>query len=141
MPILTWSPSLMVNYKPIDSQHQRLVALINELHDAMTASKGRDVLTKTFDGLIDYTRSHFATEERMMRSRAYPSYISHKKEHDLLTQQVLDLRARYEAGEAVITVTVMRFLKTWISNHILTVDKQLGDYMARATVGEAPPKA
>jgi hemerythrin-like metal-binding protein len=134
MPILTWNSSLMVNYEPIDSQHQRLVALINALHDAMTASKGRDVLASTFDGLIDYTRSHFASEERLMVLRAYPGYISHKKEHDLITRQVIDLRARFEAGEAVITVTVMKFLKEWLSNHILTVDKQLGAYLAKTPV-------
>jgi hemerythrin len=129
MPLLTWSDSLSVGVQDIDVQHKRLVELINQLHDAMGQGKGRAVLGKTLDGLIDYTRTHFAMEERLMATQAYPGAVRHKAEHDALTKQVLDLQSKFLIGQATVTLEVMKFLKDWLSNHILTLDKQFGAYL------------
>lgn len=129
MPLITWNDSLSVNVQEIDSQHKRLVELINQLHDAMSQGRGREVMGKVLDGLISYTRTHFAYEERLMAARAYPSLAQHKAEHDALTKQVLDLQSQFLAGQAVLTLQVMKFLKDWLSNHILEVDKKLGAYL------------
>ena len=39
MPIMKWSEELSVEVNEIDLQHQRLIDLINNLHDAMLAKK------------------------------------------------------------------------------------------------------
>ena len=64
--MIQWDGSLSVNIAEIDSQHQRLVKMINELNDAMRVGKSRDVLGKIVTGLIAYVRVHFSTrsEER-----------------------------------------------------------------------------
>jgi hemerythrin len=129
MPLITWNNTLSVNVQEIDSQHKRLVELVNQLHDAMSQGKGREVMGATLAGLIDYTRTHFAAEERLMTAHAYPGYGRHKAEHDALTKQVVDLQGQYQAGQPVLTIEVMNFLKDWLSKHILEVDKQLGAYL------------
>lgn len=136
MPLITWNASLMVNLEPVDSQHQRLVAWINQLFDAMAAGKGRAVLGDVLDGLVDYTQTHFATEERLMVAHAYPDYANHKLQHDRFAQQIQTLHTRFQGGEPVITVKVTDFLKDWLSRHILQVDKQLATYLAQEPVGE-----
>lgn len=129
MPLMSWSDSLSVNVEEINTQHKRLLELINQLHDAMGQGKGREVVGKVLDGLIDYTRTHFAYEERLMVAQVYPSYLKHKVEHDALTKKVLDLQSRFLSGEIVITMEVMNFLKDWLSTHIMNVDKLFGAYL------------
>ena len=129
MPLITWNETLSVNVQEIDSQHKHLVELINQLHDAMSQGRGREVMGKVLEGLIDYTRTHFATEERLIAAHAYPGLPRQKAEHDALTKKVLDLQSQFLAGQGVLTLEVMKFLKDWLSNHILEVDKQFGVYL------------
>jgi len=129
MPLFTWNDSYSVGVMDIDAQHKRLVELVNELHDAMSLGKGRDTVGKTLDGLIDYTRTHFAFEEKLMAVHTYPAAAQHKIEHESLTRQVVELQGKFLTGQATVTLTVMKFLKDWLSNHILSVDKKFGAYL------------
>ncbi len=129
MPLIAWSDALSVNVQEIDSQHKRLVELVNQVHDAMSQGRGREVIGKVLDGLIEYTRTHFAAEERLMITHVYPSYVSHKVEHDALTKKVLDLQSQYLTGQGVLTMEVMNFLRDWLSHHIMTLDKAFGAYL------------
>ena len=123
MPLLTWNNDLSVNIKEIDSQHKKLVDLINELHDEMMAYKGKDVLGKVLSELLSYTKTHFFTEEEMMNSNGYPAYLTQKQEHDKLTKKVAELKNEFDAGKIVLGTEVMKFLKDWLTNHIMKSDK------------------
>jgi hemerythrin len=129
MPLMSWSETLSVKVDEIDNQHKRLVELVNELHDAMAQGKGRDVMGKTLGGLVDYTKTHFADEERLMIKYNYPGYAQQKAEHDALAKKVLDLQSQYLLGKAALTLEVMRFLQDWLSAHIQKVDRQFGSYL------------
>ena len=123
MPLMTWNNDLSVNIKEIDSQHKKLVDLINELHDEMMAYKGKDVLGKVLSELLSYTKTHFFTEEKIMNSNGYPAYLTHKQEHDKLTKKVAELKNDFDAGKIVLGTEVMKFLKDWLTNHIMKSDK------------------
>jgi hemerythrin len=118
MPLFQWSQEMSVNVKEIDEQHKKLVDLINLLHDSMKSGKGKDVLSRVLNDLTDYTVYHFGTEEKLFQKYGYPEYLRHKKEHDDLTKQVVEIKTRYEAGQEMITIEVMSFLKDWLNNHI-----------------------
>ena len=45
MSLITWDESLSVNVAEIDRQHQKRVAMINELHDAMKSGKGKEIVS------------------------------------------------------------------------------------------------
>lgn len=55
MALIQWSDSLSVNIAEIDAQHKRLVAMINDLNEAMKQGRGRDVIVRIVDGLVSYT--------------------------------------------------------------------------------------
>ena len=40
MALLTWTTEYSVAVEAIDKQHQKLFAMLNELHDAMKSGKG-----------------------------------------------------------------------------------------------------
>lgn len=122
MAFFNWEDRFSVGIAEIDMQHQKLVQMLNELYDAMKAGKGNDVLGKVLNGMIQYTASHFATEERYMKLHGYPDFAVHKKEHDSLTQQVLELQEQFKAGQPVLSMKVGTFLKGWLVNHISGTD-------------------
>ncbi|MBF0565357.1 MAG: bacteriohemerythrin [Nitrospirae bacterium] len=129
MPLVTWTDNLSVHIKEIDTQHQKLVKLINDLFDAVTAKKGKDVLTKVLNELVDYTRYHFTAEEKLMATHNYPDLAKHKPEHEELTRKVLDFQKQFNEGKAMIDLLLMNFLKDWLVKHILGTDKKYSSYL------------
>ena len=65
MNAVSWSSQYSVGIATIDSEHQKLIALINDLHAAMKEG-GEAAMGKILDGLAAYTVSHFANEEKLM---------------------------------------------------------------------------
>ncbi|HKN18547.1 MAG TPA: bacteriohemerythrin [Dissulfurispiraceae bacterium] len=129
MALMAWSDNLSVNVAQIDEQHKKLVGILNDLHDAMKQGKGNDVTGNVLSGLVQYVASHFATEEKLMKTHAYPDYLKHKFEHDALTKQALDLQNQFQEGKSVLTIELMKFLKDWLSKHILGTDKKYGPFL------------
>ncbi len=43
MALIDWDKSLSVNVEEIDQQHKKLIAMINELNEAMRNGKGKEV--------------------------------------------------------------------------------------------------
>ena len=122
MALLTWSDGYSVKVSRFDGQHKKLVAMINELHDAMLKGQGKAVMDKILEGLVEYTRDHFSAEERLMNQHGYPDCAPHKSEHDSLVSPVLDFQARFRSGGVTITLEIMNFLKNWLTGHILGTD-------------------
>lgn len=127
MAFLKWSDSLSVHVAEIDEQHQKLIQLINTLHDAMLEKKGKDVLAGILDELAAYTVYHFSTEEKYMENCKFPGLVFHKKEHDTFVGKVDSFIKDYQANRLGITIELMTFLKEWVSNHIQVTDKKYSD--------------
>lgn len=128
MALINWNSRLSVNVAEIDLQHQKLISMINELHDEMSQGKSKDVLGKTVEGLIGYTAEHFKTEEKYSAKFGYPEADSHEKEHLAFVQKVSDVKARFDQGEITISVEIMNFLSDWIRKHIKGTDKAYSQF-------------
>ncbi len=131
MPLIAWNESLSVSVPEFDEQHKKLIAIVNDLHDAMQKGQGREGLGALLNALVQYTVTHFAAEEKRLSQASYPGYLSHKGEHDELTRKVQDLKKRFDSGNAALTVEVMAFLKNWLTNHIQGTDKKYGAFFAQ----------
>jgi hemerythrin len=124
-----WKPEYSVQLPEIDTQHKRLFALAAELHAAMSQGKGYSVLEQSLAALVDYTRVHFADEERLMAKYHFPYASAHKDQHEKLTAQVLDLQKKFRAGGATLSISLMMFLKNWLEHHIAGSDQQYSAYI------------
>ena len=125
MAFFVWRQEFNLGVAELDSQHQQLVVMLSDLHDAMLEGEGSAVLGPVFSGLVDYTLSHFAAEEAWMHRLGYPGVVRHRLQHGELTDRVLELRARLDRGEGNLTVDTLQFLRDWLSGHILATDQQL----------------
>lgn len=129
MPAIVWNDTYSVRIKQLDQQHQQLVKLVNELDEAMRSGKGKDVLAKTLSTLIDYTKTHFVTEERLLQTFGYPEFMAHKVEHDRLTEKVLQLQQQIAKSQIGLTIPIMTFLCDWLRTHILGSDMKYGSFL------------
>lgn len=124
MALIQWNDSLSVGVAEIDKQHQKLVQMLNDLHDAMRQAKGASVLGPLVNGLIDYAGTHFKTEERYFTRFAYPEADQHKKLHADFVAKVTDFKSRFEANTVGLSMDIMNFLSNWLQNHIKGEDKK-----------------
>ena len=129
MPLLNWNQGYSVNISQIDSQHKKLVDIINDLHDSMKAGKSKEILGKILDELINYTANHFKTEEELFDKYKYPDGIIHKRQHSDLVDQVLKFKSNYESGKSVLSIDLMNFLKDWLVQHMTGSDKKYSSYL------------
>ena len=128
MELVQWKESLSVNVTEIDGQHKTLVSMINYLHSSMKRGDGKLAVGEVVNGLIKYSDSHFATEERYFDQFGYPEAASHKQEHTLFSQKVLEFKPEVEKGNVVLAIQVILFLSDWLQNHIKECDKKYSQF-------------
>jgi hemerythrin-like metal-binding protein len=119
-----WNSSYDTGIASIDAQHKKLVAILNNLYEAMSKGQANQVLGKLLAELVDYTIVHFAHEERLFKQHGYVEASAHKMEHDALTAQVKKLQGDFASGRISLSMEVGTFLKDWLKNHILKTDKK-----------------
>ena len=129
MALIEWNGNLSLGIGSIDKQHQKLVELINELNAAMLEGKGKDALSRIINGLTDYTKTHFATEEKYFQQFGYPEAAGHKAQHDHFTSKVLEFKGEFERGRLGLSVKVMQFLSNWLQEHIKGSDKKYAPFL------------
>jgi len=139
MSMFQWHDKFSVGNGEIDGQHKKLFELADRFHDAMGGGKGKQVLEQTLTDLIDYTKHHFACEEKVMQQSSYPEYRAHKTEHDSLTQKVIQFRDDLAADRTVVTIDVLEFLRAWLGNHIGDMDKKVGDFLRKRNPAQKIP--
>ncbi len=134
MALLNWSKEYSVEVQSIDKEHQKLFDMLNELHEAMKVGKGSEIAPAVLKRLVAYTCEHFAHEESMMLRAGYPNFPKHKVEHDNLTREVSQILRDFDAGEVVLSMKLLDFLRNWLQSHIKVCDKQYSSHLQAAGI-------
>lgn len=127
MSLIEWNDSFSLGIDKIDEQHQRLIALLNKLHDAMKTGQGKEVLTDILNGLIEYTAYHFKTEEDLFQKFSFEGKDGHVAEHKAFVDRLNEFQTKFGAGDAVLTMEILQFLNTWVRKHIQGIDREYID--------------
>ena len=125
MSLAQWDESLATGHYAVDRQHQELFDLFQALHDAIIAKSGKPLLQETLDGLARYVVHHFSAEEKLMQDSGYPETARHMAEHRKLTAHTAKIISDYRDGRLTLSVTLCRFLVTWLFHHIREVDQRM----------------
>ena len=91
MAFLNWSETLSVKINSIDEQHKKLIELVNDFYDNIYNRPNKENISKLIGGMKKYSVMHFSTEEDYMKKFEFPSYVTHKKEHDKFIARVDEL--------------------------------------------------
>ncbi len=123
MELVSWKPDYSVEVDQIDVQHQKLVKMINDLYAAMKEGKGKEVIGKILDGLLNYTKVHFRDEEKLMAQAGYGDIPAHHKIHEEFVQKVDEFNKDFESGKVLLSIEILSFLRDWLINHIMGTDR------------------
>ncbi len=130
MALIEWTADLSVGIDSVDEQHKKLVNMINALNDAMLTNSSDELLGKIFTGLAAYTQKHFAYEENMFAEFGYADSEEHKRQHNELIAQVVELKEKFIANpQGTMSADLMLFLKRWLTNHIMRTDKEYAEFL------------
>jgi len=127
--VLEWNDSLVLNIRSLDDQHKKIVNYINELNKAMNAGDPKQTTRKILGDIVDFTRTHFKTEEDLFDKYGYPETNQHKAIHKELISQVITLQKQLENGVPNLEMPLMEFLKDYLVNHFLTIDKDYAPFL------------
>ncbi len=135
MEIIVWTKEFSIGVARIDEEHQTLVAMLNELGQAIASGQGREAVARTSARMRGYAQQHFKTEEEAMTASWYPNRTSHVAEHDLFIEKVLDLEGTMGQGGTILAKDIWTFLRDWLNGHILGSDKLLGAHLCACRKG------
>lgn len=138
MSLLTMNTSLILGHDRIDTDHQKLFDLIEQLASAMNTGKDKRACVRVCSELLGYTRTHFAMEEALMSHHGYAQAAAHQAEHDKFVARLDGFRQMLDAGSVVLSIEILTFLLDWLRSHILLTDKALVATLPRLADDPAP---
>jgi hemerythrin len=134
MILLSWQDDYEVGVPLIDAEHRYLFGLINEFHDKHASGATRGQVLLVLNRLVAYAEEHFHHEEALMAKNGYPRLAAHQALHERLYSSVFGLNERLSRETGKVDVDTLRFLKTWLLDHILKEDMDIGDFAKRKAV-------
>lgn len=125
--LITWQDSYSLGMDEIDDQHQFLFQIMNRIWHAIVQRADVGTVVSLIEELEQYTIAHFTAEETYLRMIRYPGFDVHKQAHQGFISRVAVEKQSILAGNS-ITLDLLHFLKDWLVNHILVVDRHYADY-------------
>lgn len=127
---IVWRPEYNTGISAMDSQHHKLVELLDLLHGKISHTPSDDQMDLDFvlNELLYYAKVHFHDEEELMRRYFYPGVNDHIIKHGELVSQLIENVTAYGHG-SLSSVKLACFIKGWIINHIIEEDKKYGNYL------------
>lgn len=125
-----------VAVESMNEVHLEEVEMLNALDDLLAASDGSEAshakIDASFDALVQHTRAHFASEEKLMVDKGFPAYPIHRQEHEaelLVIQRAVE--AWQESRDAAgLRTWIEKDFVAWIANHIITMDTVTAQFVA-----------
>ena len=121
----SWTDDLYSGSTLIDSDHRKLVDLVNAFFQSMQSDEGNRPVSTAMNDLVAYTEEHFAREETEMERIQYVAALAHRAEHTKLLIQLVELKEMLSAGGIMNISAVADFLSGWLRDHILAADMKL----------------
>ena len=120
----------------MDTQHHLLVDMINNFGNKMLEGEGDHELLELFGDLASYVDFHFQCEEKLMDEFTFPDSKRHKSMHHHFSEGLANFILDRREGRRLMSPEVHRYLRTWLSHHILdhtfVADRRLATYLLEA---------
>jgi len=130
-----WKDELAGGIETFDDDHKQLIHLINQFESAAHYNQGELFEEKALSELVDYTKHHFGSEEKLMQEHNYPEFEAHKAQHEAMIKKVNTFLESYQNSDSDQAIEeIAAYLKYWLVNHIISVDKRAARYLSEAGV-------
>jgi hemerythrin-like metal-binding protein len=119
-----WDEKYSVGIQSIDNQHKQIFVILDTLYNSLKIGSAEIVLDQIIPELENYTILHFQKEEFFFKRFNYAKSEEHIREHEDFKRNIVKIKTEMQLGRISVSFDLMIFLKKWIDNHILVVDKK-----------------
>ncbi len=132
-----WRDQLSLGNELIDIEHRYLICLVNTVtHSLAHPDDSLDDLKYAVEQLVDYTKKHFAHEEKIQLKIQYAGYADHKASHQKLMEKIAEVQKEVKAVEEPSDLEgkgdeIAELLRTWLLDHVIKEDMKLKPLLAR----------
>lgn len=140
-------PKYSIGIAEMDAQHAHWIALIDEFRTAASGQlleqAGINAAKHALEQLLEYTRHHFASEERYIAAHNYPGFAAHKQHHEELVAEVVKLHDEILAHKTRTTPLKLNlFVTIWLMEHIMKDDDKYARFiLGKDTAAQTPHHA
>ncbi|MDD1621698.1 MAG: bacteriohemerythrin [Methylococcaceae bacterium] len=126
MDMFTWQDHFKIGNVAVDTQHQHLFDLANQIVEAT----GTDELTRLVMLFCQHIREHFQAEESLMKLHRYPCYPVHVENHNLMLNRLIEISKTIQENRWN-PADIDTFVSDWVLRHIQEVDMLLGEFLTQ----------
>jgi hemerythrin len=135
---IEWSEALETGVSQIDREHRVLVDILNHAVLKLSANPHDPLFEQLTSDLVDYADYHFKNEEALIKQHGYDlthadDASQHAEQHRGFAAQVAAMQRDTRLGQEPSRDALVAFLRNWLINHIMTIDKRLGQFIVTRT--------
>jgi len=126
MSFIPWKEEYELGITEIDEQHQKMLAIINKLHDILGRRALGDQLhiDTIIKEMADYAIYHFQTEEKYFDIFGYEQAKEHIAIHNQYWNKVAEWQERYNINkDKAVFYEIFEYLQNWWIWHICHTDR------------------
>lgn len=127
--ICLWKERYRIGNKEIDDQHYLLFSKIENL---LVIARSGDIESKKkecydlIEFLVDYTKFHFDTEEKIQREMKYIGYTQHVWIHQGFIQTIQEYKEKIDQDFSLnLLKSFAGTLLTWLAQHVCGCDRKI----------------
>lgn len=145
--LFVWGPLFKTDIPELDAQHQRLLAMVNQLNQMLIETGQSEPQSQAFFGVVDelraYIQFHFGTEEGLMKTFSFDHQReqAHRQAHRFFVRRMDQLTMEAHVHPTETIAHLLGFLSKWLLNHIVGVDVPMAHGIRRIQAGESPKLA
>lgn len=137
---LAWNDSICCGDELIDSQHQSLLRIANELLAAILAGRPSMEISAMIARLLEDIRQHFHDEEAILEAGGFPGLEQHATEHANLLAKGIELAREFQASTLTIGDVFQFLAYEVVMLHMIDADRQYFPFVT-PTNGAVPRHA
>jgi hemerythrin len=129
--LIDWKPAYSVGIEQIDGQHQRLVVLLNAIHQNLKSGvMPLSAILERLKVIYQEAVQHFRSEEQYFSHLPEPMADQHRRAHESLLKELKAALDDHESADVErVTALLEGYLKFWLLDHILNTDNRLREYI------------
>ena len=125
---LVWKNAFLSGNELIDTQHQGLFRVANELLDAVLSSRPKDEVSLIVSRLLSDVVRHFKDEEAILAELSFPGLTEHAGEHARLVAKALELADAFKSGTLSVGSLFQFLAYDVVTRHMLGADREYFPY-------------
>jgi len=124
----------LVSLESMNEVHFEEIIILNRLLEQLDNKREFEVISESFDKLIEHMQEHFSSEELLMKESQYPSLQMHKADHGKVLNQTryAEMQWRNQKDIEALIEYLEDDVVAWLDQHIKAMDTPMADFLERS---------